>query len=434
MKLSKRKQQLKGLQRFLKEHREDIAAALASDLGKPPFEAYAIEIGPLQSELSHCLKNLDQWSRPIPVSTPITHWPASSWVQYEPLGKVLVISPWNYPLQLALTPWINAVAAGNSVTLKPSEYAPQISHLLNDKLPNFVQVEVFEGGPEVTQKLLKQPWDHIMFTGSGRVGKMVAEQASKSLIPVTLELGGKCPCIVDQNADLTMAAKRIAWGKFINSGQTCVAPDYLLVHESIAPKLVQLIKDMTTQFFGQNISANPDYGRIINDKHVERLAGLLSGGKITFGGEHSATDRYFAPTLLEQVNLQHPVMEEEIFGPILPIITFKTLDDVITLINKKPKPLAIYYFGKSKSEQHKLSKATASGAVCINETLSYVGMSTLPFGGVGESGYGSYHGEWGFRRFSYPRAYHRRAAGFDIPFRYPPYGKLALKIANWFQK
>lgn len=416
-----RKKQLKNILAFTHECEPQIIQALKQDLGKPTFEACIVELGSLRSEITYALKNLDRWTRRKPVCTPLIHQLGKSWIEYRPLGKILIIAPWNYPFQLTLGPLVSAIAAGNSACIKPSELAPASSNLLATKLPKYLDIEIAEGGPEVTQNLLEQKWDHIFFTGSSRVGQIVLEKAAKFLTPVTLELGGKCPAIVDFNADLKIAARRIAWGKFINSGQTCVAPDTVFAHESIKHDLIAELQKVIQQFFGDHPKRSPDYARVINKAHLDRLI------KLSPKSDHDLGELYFAPTLLD-----HSV-EDEIFGPILPVLGFKNLDDAIKQINTQPKPLAIYYFSSDKTAQHKIIQETNSGAVCINDTISHLGIPGLPFGGVGESGFGAYHGRWGFERFSQAKPVYSRSTCIDLPLRYPPYSNWALKIAKWFQ-
>lgn len=422
MENSRRRKQLKNILAFTNECEPQIIQALKEDLGKPVFEACIVELGSLRSEISYALKNLDRWTRPKRVYTPIIHQPGKSWIEYRPLGKILIIAPWNYPFQLTLAPLVSAVAAGNSATIKPSELAPASSHLLATKLPQYLDVEIEEGGPEVTQTLLDKKWDHIFFTGSCRVGQIVLEKAAKFLTPVTLELGGKCPAVVDSNADIKIAARRIAWGKFMNAGQTCVAPDHVLAHETIKNELVSELKKAITQFLGDHPKNSPDYARIINQAHLDRLI------KLSPHSDNDAKQLYFAPTLLEDAQI-----DDEIFGPILPILSFKNLDEAIKLVNSQPKPLALYYFSSDQAAQNKIIQDTSSGAVCINDTISHLGIPGLPFGGVGESGFGAYHGHWGFERFSQAKPVYARSTRIDLPLRYPPYTNFALKIAQWFQ-
>lgn len=421
MEIKQRKKQLKGILAFIKEHEREIIQALKDDLGKPVFETVAVELGSLQAEITHALTNLSSWMQPRPVKTPLICQPGHSWVEYQPLGTILNIAPWNYPFQLTLVPLANMTAAGNSVVIKPSELAPASASLLAKKLPNYLDVKIFEGGPETTQKLLEQKWNHIFYTGGSHVAQIILEKAAKHLTPVTLELGGKCSAIVDKDANIEIAARRIAWGKFLNAGQTCVAPDYILAHEDIKAKLTAEISRSITRFFGTEPKNSPDYGRIINQAHMQRLINMCPSAN------YDLEQRYFAPTLSDKLP------EEEIFGPILPIISVKNLQEAIGVVNAYPKPLALYFFSTSKANQKKLLLETSSGGVCINDTISHLAISELPFGGVGESGFGAYHGRWGFERFSHARAIYKRSDKIDIPLRYPPYSATALKIASWLQ-
>ena len=428
MEIEYRKKQLRGLLGFLQEHETALIQAVRADVGKPIFEIHATELGMVRSEIHHALKHLAAWTRPKSVCTPLVHQAGTSWIQYEPLGKILIIAPWNYPIQLTLVPLVNALAAGNQTVLKPSELAPHCAKLFAQKLPNSVDTKVYEGGPEVTQKLLEQKWDHILFTGSTRIGKLVYEKAAQTLSPVTLELGGKCPVILDNTCQLKLSARRIAWGKLINAGQTCVAPDYLLAHQDIVDNLVLELRNSIQQFFGKNPENSPDYGRIVNQTHLKRLLALAPDAV------HNVKTNYFAPTILQPISADHLAMQEEIFGPILPILSFQHLEEAIGFVNARPKPLALYCFSESKVAQKQILSNTHSGGLCINDTLSHLGIPALPFGGVGDSGFGAYHGRWGFERFSHAKSIYSRNTHLDLPVRYPPYTPTALKIANWFQR
>ncbi len=421
MEITQRKKQLRGILAFIEECEPQIFEALRQDLGRPVFETSVLELGSLRTEIAYALENLASWTAPRPVRTPLVHQPGKSWIEYQPLGKILVIAPWNYPFQLTLGPLVNIIAAGNSAVIKPSELAPYSADLLAQKLPNYIDTQVVTGGPEATQKLLDQKWDHLFFTGGSRVGQIVLEKAAKFLTPVTLELGGKCPCIVDETAHLEVTARRIAWGKLINAGQTCVAPDYVLAHDRVYEALTAELQKAITHFFGNNPKQSDDYARIINRPHMERLIALAPQA------DYDLEQRYFAPTLLDHIP------DDEIFGPLLPIVPVKNLPAAIELINSRPSPLALYFFSSNKSAQKQITQQTKSGAVCINDTVSHLGIPGLPFGGVGESGFGAYHGRWGFERFSHAKPVFSRSTRVDMPLRYPPYTKMALRIANWFQ-
>jgi aldehyde dehydrogenase (NAD+) len=422
-------QQLKALKQAIADHKAEIIAALKADLNKPEFETYLLEIGVLL-EVDHALRHIQSWVKPRRVNTAIDQFPASAQVCPEPLGVVLIIAPWNYPFQLMVSPLIGAIAAGNCALLKPSELAPHVSHLmaaLIEKTFDPFYITVVEGGVETSQALLAEKFDHIFFTGSTAIGKIVMAAAAQHLTPVTLELGGKSPCIVDANVHLETTARRIVWGKFINAGQTCVAPDYLLVDRRIKPALITALQAAIAEFYGNDPAQNPDYGRIISTRHWARLADLLQSGHILTGGQTNLDDRYIAPTLLDQVSWDDPVMQDEIFGPILPVLEYGDLQEAIALINARPKPLALYFFSRDKALQEHVLRETSSGGVCINDTILHLAVSELPFGGVGTSGIGSYHGKAGFDTFSHQKSILRKSFWLDLKWRYAPYqGKLGL--------
>lgn len=417
--------QLQRLRTAVIDARERIVAAMAADLGRPEFETIAFEIG-IVKELDHTLKHLKAWMRPKKVSVSLEQMPARARVHSEPLGIVLVIAPWNYPVQLSLNPLVGAIAAGNCVTLKPSELAPETSRVLAEVLsstfdPDFVNV--VEGGVETSQALLEQRFDHIFFTGGTAIGKVVMEAAAKHLTPVTLELGGKSPCIVDSDIDLETAVRRIVWGKFINAGQTCIAPDYLLVNRKIKPQLVEQLKKQIQQNYGDDPSQSPDLGRIVNDRHFQRVTALLHSGTTLLGGDTDASQRYIAPTLLDNVSPDDPVMQEEIFGPILPVLEYGELDEAIAFINQRPKPLALYVFSRADAVIQQVLEQTSSGGVCINDTILQLALPELPFGGVGNSGIGHYHGKNSFDTFSHQKSVFSKPFWLDLDWRYPPYKK-----------
>ncbi len=419
-----RRQQLLELRAGIVRHEENLFQALKKDLNKSPFEAFGTEIGICKEEITYTLRHLRRWMRPSRSSTPLFLQPASSRVYCEPKGVVLVISPWNYPVQLSLAPLIGAIAAGNCVTLKPSELSPHTSAALRAMLEDVFSpayVRVVEGDAQATQTLLEENWDHIFFTGSGRVGKIIAASAAKRLIPTTLELGGKSPCVIDAKANLSFAARRVLWGKCVNAGQTCVAPDYLLVHRSVYEPFLAEAKKVLRSFFGEDISASPNYGRIINQGQFDRLSSYIKQGRVLIGGTTRADDRYIAPTLLADVNLQAPVMREEIFGPILPLIPYDHMDDAYALIKKHPQPLAAYIFTEDSRVAEHFIQAFPFGGGCVNDTLFHLGNSGLPFGGVGQSGLGAYHGFYSFETFSHRKSVLKAKSFFDPPVRYPPY-------------
>ena len=424
-----RLQQLKKLKSAIASRQDEILGALKEDLGKPTFEG-CFELAVLQ-DISHAIKNLPKWVKPLSIKTGIQMFPSRAKIYPEALGVVLIIGPWNYPFSLMISPLIGAIAAGNCAMLKPSEIAPHTSAVLSKLIrdtfpPEYICIQ--EGGVDVAQELLSLKFDHIFFTGGTKIGQIVMEAAAKNLTPVTLELGGKSPCIVDQDINLTEAAKRITWGKFINAGQTCIAPDYILVDSAIKADLIKEIKLYLEKFFGDNPAESKDYARIINQKQFERLHSLLTDGKIIVGGESNPEEKYIAPTVLDDVSLDLPVMAEEIFGPILPILEYQTLDEAIALVNSKPKPLALYFFSNDKQKQERLLRETSSGGLSFNETIMHVGISDLPFGGVGDSGIGAYHGKASFDTFSHQKSVLYRPFWGDLNWRYAPYTEKTIKI------
>ncbi|PSB57079.1 aldehyde dehydrogenase [Chamaesiphon polymorphus] len=426
--ISFRLEQLAKLKQAIIDRQEAILQAAKADLGRPAFEAY-FEIATL-SEINLALKNLKTWVKPQRVKSPIDQFPASAWIQPDPLGVVLIIGPWNYPFQLMMSPLVGAIAAGNCALLKPSEHAPHTSRVVAELIaetfdPRYIAVA--EGDASVSQQLLAEKFDHIFFTGGTAIGRIVMAAAAKHLTPVTLELGGKSPCIVDSDVHLDRTAKRIAWGKLINAGQTCISPDYLLVQRQIKNDLVDRIQHYIQEFYGKDPSQSPDYGRIIHHRHFDRLIAFLDKGEIIFGGDYNREDRYLAPTLIDGVTWDDPVMQEEIFGPILPILTYDTLEEAIDRVNDRPKPLALYFFSHDRQKQERILQATSSGGVCINDTVMQVGVNTLPFGGVGESGIGSYHGKASFNTFSHFKSILKREFWLDLGWRYAPYTAQKLK-------
>lgn len=424
-----RLQQLERLQNAIVENQEKIVAAVQTDLGRAPFEAY-FEISTL-TEIKLAIKQLKNWMKPRKIATSADVFPASAWVQPEPLGVALIIGPWNYPFQLMMSPLVGAIAAGNCAILKPSEYAPSMSKVVTDLVESIFEpdyVAVVEGDAATSQELLAQKFDHIFFTGGTEIGRIVMQAAAKHLTPVTLELGGKSPCFVDGSVRLDYAAKRIAWGKFINAGQTCIAPDYLLVEASIKDEFVVQLKKAIGELYGENPAASPDFARIVNQRQLDRLKPLLNSGKVIVGGEVNEGDRYLAPTVLDEVTWDDAVMQAEIFGPILPIMTYDNLDVAIAQVKQRPKPLALYIFSKSQELQTQITTAISSGGVCINDTVMQVAVSNLPFGGVGDSGTGSYHGKASFDTFSHYRSFLKRSIRFDLDWRYAPYNESRFKI------
>lgn len=426
--ISFRLEQLKKLKVNLLKYEKEISQALNLDLGKSETQSFLSEIGPCISEINYFLKNLKKISKDKKVNSSFLFPLSKSYIKYDPYGIVLIISPWNYPINLTFLPIIGAIAAGNCCFVKPSEISQNCSKIIKKIIEDTFEskfVCVFEGGAEITQDLLLKKFDYIFYTGGEKVGKIIMQKASENLIPVTLELGGKSPCVVDKNCDIKKTAKRIVFGKFINSGQTCIAPDYLLVDKKIKNKLVQeIIEQIKIQYKETSI----DYGKIINLNHTNRLNEYLQeeNVKILNGGEVNFKENKISPTLIDNINIESKIMQEEIFGPILPIIEFEDLEYVINLINSKPKPLALYIFSKDKQFQKELLNKTSSGGVCINDTIIHIGNNNLPFGGVGNSGIGAYHGFYSFETFSHKKSILKNTLLFEIPFRYAPYSKNSL--------
>jgi aldehyde dehydrogenase (NAD+) len=422
--LAWRLSQLDALEHFLTEREGDIVEALRKDLGKPETEALLSEVRMIVGEVRLTRKKLRSWMKPERVRTPLVAMPGRSYIYREPLGLVLIIAPWNYPFQTAVLPLVGALAAGNCVVLKPSEIAPHTSALIAKWIPKYLDtkaVRVVEGGVPETTALLRQKWDHIFYTGNGTVGRIVMEAASKHLTPVTLELGGKSPAVVDETADLDSAAKRIVYGKFFNAGQTCVAPDYVLVHEAVHDALLNRMVSAVREFYGDDPRESPDFARIINRRHHARLARLLDGADVATGGETDVSERYIAPTIIKNVKEGDQVMKEEIFGPILPVISVPSVPAAVAFINRQPKPLALYFFSTSKDAQKLVIEGTSAGGTTINHVWLHVGVPALPFGGVGESGMGAYHGRHSFETFSHQRGVLKKSTLKDPPLMFPPY-------------
>ena len=422
-------EQLKRLKQAIVAHQEAILNAVKADLGRPDFEAY-FEIASI-ADINYAIKHLKSWVKPKKVRAGIEQFPASAQIYPEPLGVVLIIAPWNYPFQLMISPLTGAIASGNCAVLKPSEIAANTSSVITDiiqKTFDPAYIAVVEGGVETSQALLEEKFDHIFFTGGTAIGKIVMQAAAKHLTPVTLELGGKSPCIVDSDVDLKHTAKRITWGKYLNAGQTCIAPDYLLVDRRIKSELLTEIKKCVDEFYGNDPAQSPDYGRIISHRHFERLEPLLKEGKIVIGGQSKPEEKYIAPTVIDGISWESPLMQEEIFGPILPVLEYEEIKDAIAQINARPKPLALYIFSKDEQMQQQVLQETSSGGVCINDTVMHVGVTDLPFGGVGDSGIGNYHGKASFDTFSHYKSVLKKGLWFDQNWRYPPYkeGKLSL--------
>ena len=422
-----RRRQLRQLERLLVEREEDFLAALAEDLGKPTVEAYGAEIGFTLGEIHHALRHLPQWMADEKVRLPIHLRPGNARVRREPLGVVAIIGPWNYPVQLVLAPLAAALAAGNCAVIKPSEIAPATSAVLARLVPEYLDanaVRVVTGGVPETTALLAEQFDHILYTGNGKVARVVLEAAAKHLTPVTLELGGKSPAIVLADADIDVAAKRIAWGKFLNAGQTCIAPDYVLVERSVEDRFLGSLLRAVHDFYGDDAATTPDYARIVNEHHHDRLTALLDAGgfeAVVTGGRGDRSKRYLPPTVLAGVAHDAEVMRDEIFGPILPVLGVDDADGAVRFVNERPHPLALYVFSNDEARAERVIERTHSGGAAINATVMHIAAPDLPFGGVGPSGTGAYHGEAGFLTFSHRRSVLARATRPDPPVLYPPY-------------
>ncbi len=433
-----RKRQLQVLKLAVKKYETALTEALFKDLHKSPEEAFTTEIGFIYAEISHTLSNLKAWMEPQKVSTPIVLFPSSSQIIREPLGVCLIIAPWNYPFQLLIAPLIGAVAGGNCAVLKPSEFTTYTSAVVIKMMEEFFDKKYIfvvegDGSIVVPQMMNENRFDHVFFTGSIPVGKEIAKLAAPKLVSVTLELGGKSPCIVDKDADIEVAAKRITWGKFTNAGQTCVAPDYILVHESRKHELIKGINKSIQSFFGDDPQQSADYGRIINERRFNKLESYLQQGKVITGGKVNRHSLYFAPTIMEDVNTEAPVMREDIFGPILPVFTFNKHEDAFKMIDANPNPLSLYFFGNNNKIADKYINKIQFGGCCINNTLVHLANAELPFGGVGNSGVGAYHGKFSFDTFTRMKSVLKTSTLIDPSVKYPPY-KGKLKMLKWFFK
>jgi len=429
---------LKALKQKIKSNETEIVAALQHDLAKPEAEIWLAEIYVALEELNTIIKNLSRWAKPKRIAGKWLNFPSKDWIVPEPYGVTLHIAPWNYPFQLALNPLIGAVAAGNTVVLKPSEHAPQTAKILQKIISEVFPPEwvcVAEGGPEVAHHLLNQRWDYIFFTGGISIAKIVAKAAAEHLTPTTLELGGKNPCIVDYSANIAVTARRIVWGKFMNCGQVCMSPDYLLVHQDIHEDLVTALKAEIVRMYGENPQESTDYARLVHQGHVEKMKNLLKGQNIIFGGVVDEKDRYVSPTLIALEHLDNSLMEDEIFGPLLPIITYKDEAEIHKTIKRFEKPLSFYVFSKRKKWARKLMKTYSYGGGMINDVIVYFTNDNLPFGGVGHSGTGSYHGKHSFDTFSHNKPYVERPTWFDPKQRYAPYTtnfKIIKRLLKYF--
>ena len=432
-----RKQALDKLDKAIRRREGELLAALKVDLGKSDTEGYLCEIGMIRSALSFVRKNFPQWAKNKTVSTPLALFPAKSFTVQEPYGVTLIMSPWNYPLLLTLDPLIGAIAAGNCCVVKPSAYAPATSAAIRALLtdcfpPEFVAV--VEGGRAENQALLDQKFDYIFFTGGVEVGRQVMEKAARHLTPVTLELGGKSPCIVDASANLNLAAKRLAFGKLLNCGQTCVAPDYLLVHKDVKDQFLARVKYWMATMYGQDPLDNSGYVHMINRKHFDRVCGLIDPKKVIYGGKSDPDTLRIQPTILDHVTADDPVMQEEIFGPVLPVLTFSHIEDAEDFILDRPRPLALYLFSEKTSVQRRILQRVPFGGGCINDTIMHLANPRLPFGGVGNSGMGAYHGKKSFETFSHQKGVVHSSSRIDLPIRYAPYRKGQEKLIRMFLK
>jgi aldehyde dehydrogenase (NAD+) len=418
-----RRQQLEKLRGMIRENQDRITGAVVEDLRKPPFEMFASEIAFLLAEVDFALKKLDCWTSPVKVPGPLAFMGAECRIHPEPYGVALIISPWNYPFMLLFAPLISAMAAGNCAVLKPSEISPHSSHTIAELVQETFDpryIAAVEGGIETVKPLMEQKFDYIFFTGSSMVGREVMKAAAEHLTPVTLELGGKSPCIVDEYPRLRYAARRIAFGKWLNAGQTCIAPDYLLVHRDVKARLLEELSKAIHSFYGSDPQRSRHYARIIDSRHFERLSRLLEDGNVVAGGRIDAGDLYIAPTIIDEPGWESPVMSEEIFGPVLPVLAYGELDEAIELVNSRPKPLALYFFSSDREKQHQVLRQASAGGVCINTTMLQESTQTLPFGGVGNSGMGAYHGKAGFDTFTHYKGVLDQRLPLDMVLR-PPY-------------
>jgi aldehyde dehydrogenase (NAD+) len=435
MPVALRKKRLQELKKVISQSGNEITVSLKADLGKSSFESYTTEVGFILEEIGTILRHLESWCEIKKVKTPISLLPGKSFIHPEPYGVVLIISPWNYPFQLCMSPFIGALAAGNKVVLKPSEFAPKTSAVIAKILTQVFspdEVRVIEGGLDETQVLLAQKFDYIFFTGSPQVGKIMMKAAAEHLTPVTLELGGKSPCLIEKSANLDIAAKRIAWGKFLNSGQSCVAPDYVLVPRQLQTLLVEKLKYYIEQFFGQDVRSSADYSRIVNSRHFDRLNDLIIDEKVVIGGHRIREENFIAPTVMTDVDLSDKIMQNEIFGPLLPLIPYDDLDQALGQILQLPKPLAFYVFSEDQQIQKDIISQIPFGGGCINDTVIHVANHNLPFGGVGTSGIGSYHGKKSFDTFTHYKSVFKQPSLVDVPLRYPPYSDKKLEWVKLF--
>lgn len=424
-------EQLKQIRKMVVEQQDKIFVAMQQDLGRCDMESWTAELGGVISEVDHSLKHLKKWMKPRKVSTPIVAQPAKSYILPEPLGSILIIGAWNYPLLLVLSPLVAAISAGNCAVIKPSELSANMSKLVAQLIPQYLDNDTFavvEGAVAETTELLKHQFDHIIYTGGEVVGKIVMRAAAEFLTPVTLELGGKSPCIVDSSTDLDVTAARIVWSKWMNAGQTCVAPDYVLVEEAFSAKLIEAIKNKITEFYSADAATSQDYGRIVSERHLARIVSYLDSQDVVHGGKHDVANKYIEPTIVLNPAHDSRIMQEEIFGPVLPIVTIKNIEAAIPFINERAKPLALYLFSKNSDFEQQVLDSTSAGMVCINDGFMFAANPNLPFGGVGNSGTGAYHGKIGFDNFSHLKTVMKRSFWFDVPLRYPPFTDKKFKL------
>lgn len=431
--VSFRIKQLKKLKKLLVDNEQLLIQEVHKDFQKSEFETYVTEIGLVITDINYAIKNVESWSKQQSVSTPLVNFPSKNFIITEPYGSALIISPWNYPILLAMQPLVGAIAAGNTAILKPSELTENTSSVLEKLISEYFEDEflkVILGDVEVSSALVKMDFDYIFFTGSTKVGKIIMREAAERLTPLTLELGGKSPCIIDQTANLEVSAKRIAWGKFVNAGQTCVAPDYLLVEKSIKQEFLDHLKTAINQLYGDDPKVSPDFPRIINDAHFDRLSTLLDDGETFIGGESEKASRYIAPTILNNITLDDSIMQDEIFGPILPVLDYESVEDCINIINARPRPLALYVFTSDQALEDRIMSTVSFGGGAVNDTIAQLGNHHLSFGGVGASGFGSYHGKSSFDCFSHKKSVMKKPFWPDFPIRYAPYDDMKLGLVK----
>ncbi len=434
--VSKRLQKLKALESLIQKREKDISQALFNDFQKPEFETVVTETSFILSELKYIIKNLEKWAKPKRVKSTLLNFPSRDYIYSEPYGTCLVLAPWNYPFQLKVSPAIGAIAAGNTVVLKPSEYSPYTSKIVEEIFAEIFEpewVSVVQGDASVSEKLLKEKWDYVFFTGSVPVGRIVNKAIAPNLTPATLELGGKSPCIIHASAKINLAAKRIVWGKFVNAGQTCIAPDYILIDSEVKLSFYEAVNREIKAAFGEHPKSSPDFARIVNQKNFDRLKNLLRDEKCIVGGATDEDSLYISPTLLDESLLDSKVMEDEIFGPILPVISYTSEKEIEEVLKRYPKPLSLYIFSEEKSFSENMIRKYSFGGGAVNDVLVHIANKNLPFGGVGNSGFGAYHGKYSFDTFSHKKSISKRATWVDIPLRYAPYAN-KLGIAKMFLK